>query len=461
MSEILNAIEGVVGSSGVLTGDDVSARPANWGRPEPCAAQAIVRPASTDEVAAVLRLCHEAGQPVVPCGGNTGLVLGTRASQNEIQLSTERMTQIENIDTAGCTMTVQSGAPLQSIQEAAAADDLYFPLDFPARGTATIGGAISTNAGGNSVIRYGMTREQVLGLEVVLADGTVMSSLNNMLKNNAGYDLKQLFIGTEGTLGIVTRAVLRLRAALKSQNTAFVAVDEYDKVAILLRHLGATLGGTLSAFEVLWADFYNLILDSSDKHAAPLEQKFPFYVLIESRGGDQDADNERFVHSLEAALGQGLIVDAAIASDSRQRDAMWAIRDDIEGLAAALYPIIAFDISVPISDANTYVEGVRRKLQERWPETGRNVTFGHLGDSNIHFVMTIGNHDPEQVGEAMKIVYSELAPFGGSVSAEHGIGLEKKPFLGITRSEIEIGLMRQLKSVLDPKGILNPGKVVS
>jgi FAD/FMN-containing dehydrogenase len=461
MSELLKAIESVVGSSAVLTGADVTARPAAWGRPDPCTAQAIVRPASTQEVADVLQLCHEADQPVVPCGGNTGLVLGTHASHKEIQLSTERMTSIENVDTAGCTMTVQSGALLQTIQEKAESDELYFPLDFAARGSATIGGAISTNAGGNSVIRYGMTREQVLGLEVVLADGTVMSSLNNMLKNNAGYDLKQLFIGTEGTLGVVTRAVLRLRPALKSQNTALVAVEEFDKVPVLLRHLGATLGGTLNAFEVLWADFYDLILGSSDKHTAPVEQKYPFYVLIESRGGDQDADAERFEHSLEEALENGLVADASVASNSKQRDAMWAIRDDIEGLVAALYPPIVFDISVPISDANFYVEGVRRKLQERWPETGRTVTFGHLGDSNIHFVMTIGNHDPQQVGEAMKIVYSELKPFGGSISAEHGIGLEKKPFLGITRSEIEVGLMKSLKSALDPKGILNPGKIIS
>lgn len=460
MSELLKAIEGVVGTSGVLTGDDVTARPASWGRPEPCLAQAIVRPASTDETAGVMRLCHEAGQAVVPWGGNTGLVLGTHAPQDEIILSTERMAGIEDVDTAGCTMTVQSGAPLQTVQERAEADGLYFPLDFPARGTATIGGAISTNAGGNSVIRYGMTREQVLGLEVVLADGTVMSSMNNMLKNNAGYDLKQLFIGTEGTLGLVTRAVLRLRPALKSQNTALVALDQYDKVPVLLGHLGATLGGTLNAFEVLWADFYDLILQSSDKHAAPVEQKYPFYVLAESRGGDQEADTERFIGSLGAALDGDLIADAAIASDSRQRDAMWAIRDDIQSMTAALFPPIVFDISVPILDANTYVEGVRRKLEQRWPGVARTVTFGHLGDSNIHFVMTIGSHEPQEVGEAMKIVYSELEPFGGSVSAEHGIGLEKKPFLGITRSPIEIGLMKQLKQALDPKNILNPGKVV-
>ena len=459
MKEILNEIEKIVGPKGVLTGKDVSSRQASWLTQDPCAAGAIVRPASTEEVSRVMRLCHEAGQTVVPCGGNTGLVHGTDATANDIMLSTERMTAIEDIDIAGSTMTVQAGAILQNVHDKADAEDLYFPLDFGARGSAAIGGALSTNAGGNSVIRFGMAREQLLGLEVVLADGTVMSSLNNMLKNNAGYDLKQLFVGTEGTLGIITRAVLRLRPALKSQNTAFVALDDFEKMPVLLRHLGAALGGTLNAFEVLWADYYKVILKASDEHTPPVAPDYPFYVLIESRGGDQQADAERFEDALGAALEKELIVDASIASGSTQRDAMWAIRDDIENLGKALYPPIAFDISVPISDANSYVEDVREKLEKRWPDTGRTVTFGHLGDSNIHFVMTIGNYDPPQVREAMKIVYESLVPYGGSISAEHGIGLEKKAFLPYSRSEVELDLMRSIKKALDPKGILNPGKV--
>lgn len=460
MTDIIEAIEKIVGANGVLTGGDVSSRPDGWQRPDPCRAKAIVRPSSTEEVSRVLRLCHGAGQKIVPCGGNTGLVLGTSAQPDEIVLSTERMTAIESVDEAGCTMTVQAGAPLQTVQERAEASDLYFPLDFPARGSATIGGAISTNAGGNSVIRYGMTREQILGVEAVLADGTVMSAMNNMLKNNAGYDLKQLFIGTEGTLGIVTRAVLRLRPALRSQNAALVALDDFDKIPVLLRHLSASLGGTLNAFEVLWADFYDTILGASDKHTAPVAQEYPFYVVVESRGGDQIADEERFQHALEEAFEKELIVDASIATNSLQRDAIWAIRDDIETLAEALFPPIVFDISVPIADADRYVGTVRAALSARWPDAARFVTFGHLGDSNIHFVMTIGNYDPPQVGEAMKIVYENLKPFGGSISAEHGIGMEKRPFLPYSRSDIEIDMMRSLKNALDPEGILNPGKVV-
>lgn len=461
MADLLATIAGIVGDAGLLTGEDVSARSAGWMRPEPCRARAIVRPATTAELAEVMRHCHEAGQPVVPAGGLTGLVDGARADEHELQISTERMTAIESMDAAGGTMTVQAGVPLQKARDEAAEHGLTLPVDFGARGSATIGGAVSTNAGGNAVIRYGMMREQVLGLEAVLADGTVISSMNRMLKNNAGYDLKQLFIGTEGTLGIVTRVVLRLRPAMRSQNTALVALDEFAKVPELLRHCGSHLGGTLSAFEVLWSDFYDTILDASDEHTAPVPQGHPFYVLIEATGGEQAADETRFEATLTEALEKGWVSDAAIAGSGAQRDAFWAIRDDIEHLARTLYPPVAFDISLPIADADEYVRRTRERLRERWPETMRCTTFGHLGDSNIHFVMTIGSVDHDEIREAMEIVYDTLRAFGGSVSAEHGIGMEKRPYLGYSRSEAEIGLMKTLKRALDPEGILNPGKVLA
>ncbi len=461
MGELLDAIAAVVGDAGLLTGEDVSARSSGWMRPEPCRARAIVRPAGTDELARVMRLCHEAGQPVIPVGGLTGLVDGTLATDRDIQISTERMTAIEAVDRAGSTMTVQAGVPLQKAQEAAAEHGLTLPVDFGARGSATIGGAVSTNAGGNAVIRYGMMREQVLGLEAVLADGTVISSLNRMLKNNAGYDLKQLFVGTEGTLGIVTRAVLRLRPAMRSQNTALVAVDRFDRIPELLRHCGSHLGGTLSAFEVLWSDFYDTILGASDEHTPPVPNEYPFYVLIEATGGEQAADEERFQATLEEAMERDLVADAAIAGSGAQRDAFWAIRDDIEHLARALYPPIAFDISLPIGDADDYVRKTKERLAARWPDSLRCTTFGHLGDSNIHFVMTIGSAEHEEIREAMEIVYDTLRPYGGSISAEHGIGLEKRAFLSYSRSEPELSLMKTLKQALDPKGILNPGKVLA
>ncbi|MDH4005300.1 MAG: FAD-binding oxidoreductase [Gammaproteobacteria bacterium] len=459
--ELLAKIAAVVGPTGVLTGEDVASRQVGWLNPAPCKAGAIIRPASTEEVSRVMALCHEAGQGVIPVGGNTGLVEGTLAGSDDIMISTERMTAIEATDIDGATMTVQAGVPLEVVQTRAAEQGFMFPVDFGARGSAAIGGAISTNAGGNSVIRYGMMREQVLGLEAVLADGTVVSSMNRMLKNNAGYDLKQLFIGSEGTLGIITRAVLRLRPALKSQNTAFVALESFEKVPALLRHLGSVLGGALSAFEVLWEDFYRTIVVDLDNHQPPVSEGYPFYVLIEARGGDQRADAERFEAALGSALEGELICDAAIAQGGAQRQALWAIRDDIETLIKSLGMPIAFDVSLPIAVADEYVNRVRTRLAERWPDSFRNVTFGHLGDSNIHFIMTIGSTDQDQRAAAMNIVYEELEPYDGSVSAEHGIGLEKRSYLHHSRNAAELALMRTLKQSLDPDNILNPGKVLA
>lgn len=459
MTDLIDDIAAIVGSQGVLTGEDVKARPASWIRPDPCGAKAIVRPQTTEQVSEVMRLCHAAGQAVIPAGGATGLVDGTVAGEDDILLSLERMNTVEELDETGCTMTVQAGVALQTVQDSAEQSDLMFPVDFGARGSAQIGGAISTNAGGNAVIRYGMMREQILGLEAVLADGTVVSSMNRLLKNNAGYDLKQLFIGTEGTLGIVTRAVLRLRPALRSQNTAFVAVDDYTNVPVLLKHLGSALGGTLSAFEVLWRDFYDTIVVNADRHAAPVDEGHPWYVLIEACGGEQDEDEARFQRALEAALEDELIVDAAFASGSKQRDAMWAIRDDVDGIAEMLWPIMAFDISLPIADAADYTAKVNQRLKETWPDTFRGTTFGHLGDNNVHFILTIGSMERDALRKVMEIVYEELRPYQGSISAEHGIGLEKRPFLGISRNETELALMKTLKQALDPKGLLNPGKV--
>jgi FAD/FMN-containing dehydrogenase len=306
-----------------------------------------------------------------------------------------------------------------------------------------------------------MAREQVLGLEAVLADGTVISSMNRMLKNNAGYDLKQLFIGTEGTLGIVTRAVLRLRSLPRSQCTAFVALHEFDSLAVLLKELGSKLGGTLSSFEVMWADFYETILGASASHNPPVAAGYPFYVLVEARGGNQQEDAARFESVLGSALQEGLIADAAIAENLEHRRASWGIRDDIDNLNKAREPMIAFDISMTIADMSGYVESVRDAVRDRWAERAKCTTFGHVGDGNLHFCMSIGSEQAEEVRELMDIVYRELEPIGGSISAEHGIGMEKRPFLHYSRNTAELDLMRTLKRALDPLGLLNPGKVLS
>ncbi|MEE2778700.1 MAG: FAD-binding oxidoreductase [Acidobacteriota bacterium] len=457
MSELIGKLTKLLGDKGILLGSDVRLRDNGWGHPEPCEASAILRPKTTEEVSAALGLCNDAGHPVVPQGGMTGLVGAAIPAPGEIALSLERMSEIEEIDTATRTMTVQAGVPLQAIQQRAYEEGFLFPLDLGARGSCTIGGNVATNAGGNRVIRYGMTRDMVLGVEAVLADGTVLSSMTKVLKNNAGYDLKQLFIGSEGTLGIVTRIVLRLRQSPRSHNAAMVAVDSFDDVTRLLTIVDGGLGGNLSAFEVMWEDFYRLTTSEPAKSRPPLEYGHPFYVLVEALGSDQESDSERFESVLGEAMEQGLFEDAVVAKSRAERDTLWEIRDDIEQLDRNA-PIFTFDVSLPIPDMPDYLAGIRQALGGRW-DSPSMVVFGHLGDGNLHVVVGVG--DASSRPDVEEIIYRPLQACGGSIAAEHGIGTEKRPYLGYSRSAAEIGVMRTLKSALDPNGILNPGKVLS
>jgi FAD/FMN-containing dehydrogenase len=447
-----------VGPAGVLRRDEVAGRSDSWPPKGGCLARALFRPASTGELSEILKLCHAQGQGVVTHGGLTGLVGGARASSNDIVISLERMKSIDPVDTVNRTITVDAGTPLQAVQEAAADADLLFPLDLGARGSCTIGGNISTNAGGNSVIRYGMVRDQLLGVEAVLANGTIISSLNGVIKNNTGYDLKQLFVGSEGTLGIVTRAVLRLRPLPRSCNTALVAIENFGQLGQFLSRMDSALGGTLSAFEVMWNDFYRLIVGGDSKHAQALGSEHGFYVLLESTGGHESSDNARFEDALEEALASELIVDAVVAQSKQQRDDLWAIRDDIEGLNEKMMPPIVFDVSLGIPQMDEYVTEVRQQLGNRWPGS-RMVVFGHLGDGNIHLVITVGSLEPGEVHAVETVVYEALGRRNGVISAEHGIGLDKREYLRHSRSKEEIALMKAIKQTLDPKNILNPGKI--
>ncbi len=452
--DILESIAAIVGPGGLLQGDDVSARPnLSWGQGS-CPAKAIVRPASTGELSQIMRACHEQGQTVVTHGGLTGLVNGITCAPGDLVVSLERMHAIEHIDEAAGTMAVQAGAVLQTVQEAAADAGWLFAVDFGARGSANIGGMIATNAGGNSVVRYGMMREQVLGLEAVLADGTVISSMNEMLKNNSGYDLKQLFIGSEGTLGIVTRAVLRLRPAPRTVQTAFVALANFEDVAGLLRRLGTDFEGKLSAFEVMWRNHYHYMVEETGKHQAFLPTDYPYYVLLESEGADPEREEEQFMGVLGSLMEEGHVADAVIAQSGQQAAQLWEMRDDVETLMHTMSPAAVFDISLPIREMESYVIDVEETLRQQFPEA-RLISFGHLGDGNIH--LGVGPaHDKHAVET---IVYERLGKVNGAISAEHGIGLEKREFLPHSRSDAEIELMRTLKRALDPKNLLNPGKI--
>jgi FAD/FMN-containing dehydrogenase len=452
--DIIESIAEIVGTAGLLQGEDVSARPnLSWGQGS-CPARAIVRPASTEELSQVMRLCHDHDQTVVAHGGLTGLVNGITCAPEDIVISLERMHAIEHIDESAGTMAVQAGAVLQNVQEAAADAGWLFAVDFGARGSANIGGMIATNAGGNSVVRYGMMREQVLGLEAVLADGTVISSMNEMLKNNSGYDLKQLFIGSEGTLGIVTRAVLRLRPAPRTVQTAFVALANFEDVAGLLRRLGTDFEGKLSAFEVMWHNHYHYMVEETGKHQAFLPTDYPYYVLLESEGADPEREEEHFMGVLGSLMEEGHVADAVIAQSGQQAAQLWEMRDDVETLMHTLSPAAVFDISLPIREMESYVIDVEKTLKEQFPDA-RLISFGHLGDGNLH--LGVGPaHDRHAVET---IVYERLGKVNGAISAEHGIGLEKREFLPHSRSDAEIELMRTLKRALDPKNLLNPGKI--
>lgn len=454
MTDIVDTLTQALSSGAVITGEDLAQRNNQGVIPK-----ALLRPNSTDEVIKIMQICHENNQKVVPQGGLTGLVNGADTRADEIAISLERMNKIEEIDVDSRTMTVQAGVPLQAAQEAAEKDRMIFPLDLGARGTATIGGNVSTNAGGNRVIRYGMMREQILGMEVVLADGTLISSMNKIIKNNTGYDLKHLFIGAEGTLGIVTRLVLRVRPEPVSQDMAFIAVNSFQEVVAFLNYVDRSLGGTLSAFEVLWQDFYKLVTTAPAEGKPPLDQEYNYYILLESLGGDIESDSKRFISTLGQALEDGMIADAAIAQSQSDRDAMWAIRDDVLQVAQN-YPIFTFDISVSLNHMESYVAELKQTLAQKWPDHTCMI-FGHLGDGNLHIIVGMGDDSEDAKHEVSEVVYQGLISRGGSVSAEHGIGLQKKSYLSWSRSEPELEIMSLIKKALDPRGILNSGKLLS
>lgn len=456
---IVESLRELIGAAAVLDAADTATRSAGVWRPDNLQAAALARPASTQEVAKVMAWCHANDVSVVTHGGLTGLVHGGDAGPEQVILSLERMRQIEEINTVQRTATVEAGVILQTLQEAVEEQALMFPLDLGARGTATLGGNAATNAGGNRVIRYGMMRDMVLGLEVVLADGTIVSSMNHLIKNNAGYDLRQLFIGSEGTLGVITRLVLRLREQPSARDMAIVGLESFDKVAAFLKHMDHSLGGTLSAFESMWQEFYQLVTTAPAKGKPPIAQDYPFYVLVESQGADRELDTQRFNNAMEAAYENGLIVDAAISQSESDCEAFWSLRDDVEQVMHGGFPII-FDISLPIGEMEQYTSTLKAQMGDAIGEHKLWI-FGHLGDGNLHINVQVPAEDYMRLRPIVEQqVYAPLAAFQGSVSAEHGIGLEKKPYLGISRSENEVALMRTLKSALDSKGILNPGKVI-
>lgn len=457
MSNILESLAQIVGATDVLTGDDRFRRGTEWETHQPCRARAIVRPATTQQVAEIMRTCHAFGQTVVPYGGLTNLVQGCATTPADIALSFQKMNQIEEVDKTDHTMTAQAGVTMQQAQERAEAEDLFFPVDIGARGTCMVGGNVSTNAGGTKVIRHGMMRDSVLGLEVVLADGTILDSMNRFLKNNSGFDLKQLFIGTEGVLGLITRIVFRLDVLPKSHNVAFLACTDYAKVVDVFKRAKQSLGGALCGFEVMWDNFVHQVVEPIGSLRAPVAPEYPFYIIIESMGAQQHTDDAAFETAMFELMESELVADGMIAKSAGERAEIWSIRHEVEWVVSEAF---VFDVSLPIEAANDYVNEITRRVQADISDA-RIAAFGHLGDNNIHISVLTGNRSAQNAARAQKHVYESLLPYRGAISAEHGIGLEKREWLSISRTAAEIELMKTLKRTLDPGNILNPGKVIA
>jgi FAD/FMN-containing dehydrogenase len=460
-------LEAAVGAAQVLTASaDIDPYLTDWRGRFHGRALAVVRPQTTAEVAAIVRVCADAGTPIVPQGGNTGQCGGATPdlSGNAIVLSLNRMNRVRAIDADNATLTVEAGVTLAAAQQAAADAGMLFPLSLAAEGSCTIGGNLSTNAGGTAVLRYGNARELVLGIEVVLADGRVWDGLRGLRKDNTGYDLKQLFIGAEGTLGVVTAAVLKLFAAPRARTTALAAVADPAAAVRLLRELKPALGDRLVGFELMSA----FSVQVSRKHHPSLPDPLPgspWYVLIQADdSAAQSTLGELFEAALAAAIETGVAADATIAQSSAQANDLWALRENIAEAQRREGPNIKHDISLPVSAIPRFLDQAAAALIAAIP--GLNfVTFGHLGDGNLHYNLAApagANAEAFMANapRANRIVHDLVMAHGGSISAEHGIGQLKRGELVHYKSAIEIDLMRAIKTSLDPAGTMNPGKVL-
>ena len=457
---MVDKLKEIVGEDSVLSdGKEKSRFDHIWKTDIPTNAIAVVFPKDTDELSSIMKVCFENNQKVLVQGGLTNLVGSTKTFKDEIIISLDRMNKIEEIDEKSRTITLQSGVIVEDAINAANEKDLLLPLNFGAKGSAQIGGVVSTNAGGLRVLKYGMTRGLVLGLEAVLSNGEVISSMKKVIKDNSGYDVKQLFIGSEGTLGIVTKVIFKLEEKPESRCSALVALNNYENVVNLLKFIEKGLSGTLTGFELMWNETYKTMLDSSENYSPLLPSTYPFYVFIESLGSDLSNDFDKLSELISGAAEQNLIEDALLAQNEREQKIIWDMREDVSVLAKKSKFDQHFDISLPIPVIEREVQIATKKLK-KLSFIEHVFAFGHVADGNIHFIIGKNDNSKENTEKINQIIYSNLKENGGSVSAEHGIGLDKKKYLHTSRSSEEINLMKTLKKILDPKKILNPGRVI-
>lgn len=465
---LFKALEAVVGPGGlVLDPERLPTYLTDWRNAYQGAAALVIRPANTQEVAEVVRLCHAAGVALVPQGGNTGLCGGSipDASGTQVVLSLTRMNRIRALDISNDTITVEAGVILKHLQDAAEGAGRLFPLSLGAEGSCTVGGNLATNAGGTAVLRYGNMRDLTLGLEVVLPDGRIWNGLRALRKDNTGYDLKHLFIGAEGTLGIITAAVLKLYPAQRSCTTAWVAVPEPEAAVNLLSHMRAACGDRLTGFELMSKQSVDFVLRHIDGCTDRFSEPYPWYALIELSDTLAQAP---LAEMLETTLGQamknGEVADAVIAANQAQAAALWRLREGISEAQNHEGPSLKHDISVPVSSIPAFIEASGQRLRQVFGGV-RIVCYGHVGDGNLHYNISKpeGSEDgafKAQAGAIMQVIYEQTLAFDGSISAEHGLGQAKRDAARRFKDPVEMALMEAVKHALDPAGGMNPGKLL-
>ena len=466
MTDLLDRLRSAVGDTHVLTeAADVAAYVVDWTGVHEGTALAVVRPGTTSEVAEVVRACHESGTAIVPQGGNTGLVGGDvpDASGRQVVLSLGRMRRIREVDAVAGTITVDAGVVLADVQAAAERTGRLFPMSLGSEGSCTIGGTLATNAGGTAVLRYGMTRELVLGLEVVLPDGRVWDGLRGLRKDNTGYDLTQLFVGSEGTLGVITGAVLRLFPATPRRATAWVAVPSVGAAVSLLALAQRVAGPHLSTFEIANRQALDLVLAHLPGATDPLAGPSEWYVLVELAGTASDTGLDDALESfLDLGVDAGAVTDAAIATSPARRDALWALREGISEAQKVEGATLKHDVTLPIARLADWTDAMGAPLRAILPGV-RPVTYGHVGDGKLHYNLSAplpdGGDDDLRAAAAdlTKAIYDAVAAGNGSISAEHGLGRVKAAAAASYKSDVEVDLMRAVKRALDPDGLMNPG----
>jgi FAD/FMN-containing dehydrogenase len=468
MNELIEQLRRSVGAGQVLVDGDLTAFEQDWRKRSRGKALAVVRPGSTSEVAQVVRACAAAGVAIVPQGGNTGLVVGSTPDESgtQVLLSLQRLNAVRAIDAANLTITVEAGCVLQRVQEAAEDAGFLFPLSLAAEGSCTIGGNLATNAGGTQVLRYGNSRDLCLGLEVVSPQGEVWDGLTGLRKDNTGYDLRDLFIGSEGTLGIITAATLKLYPLPAARLTAWAAVPSLQEAVRLLGLAQRQLGSGLTGFEVMGQFALGLVARHFPQLRVPLYQQAPFCVLLEKSDEESEAHaRDQFERLLERAIEEGCVVDAVVAENLSQANQLWHVRESIPLAQAEEGLNIKHDISVPVSRIPDFCRDTDAALQRLIPGV-RLVNFGHLGDGNLHYNVQAPEHgDPagflEQWEDQVNtLVYDSVQRFDGSISAEHGVGSLKLDKLERHKSPVALQMMRAIKRALDPQNLLNPGRVL-